>query len=281
MAEILSLFQYQIFVNAVIAAVLSGITCGIVGSYIVAKRIVFISGGITHASFGGIGIALFLGFSPLIGGLVFAAIAAIGVKLLAQKSNIREDSSIAIWWSIGMSIGVIFTKLTKGYTPSIESFLFGSILGVTNFEMILMTILAVLIIAVFVVFYRPILYSAFDEEYARVAGLSIGFINYSLAIIIAITIVLNIRVAGVILIIALMTIPQSIAGLLSKSLGEQMILSSVFGTVGTVMGLYLSYFVDIPSGPSIVLALIILYLLILSISRLKKIKYCKDKIARN
>ncbi|MFV0346628.1 MAG: metal ABC transporter permease [Bacteroidales bacterium] len=279
MTEILSLFQYQMFVNAVVAAILSGITCGIVGSYIVSKRIVFISGGITHASFGGIGLALFLGISPLLGGVFFAALAAIGVKLLSQKSSIREDSSIAIWWALGMSLGVIFTKLTNGYTPSIESFLFGSILGVTNSELLFMLILAIAIIAIFSILYRPILYSAFDESYAKVVGLPVNLINYSLSIVIAVTIVLNIRVAGVILIIALMTIPQAIAGLISKSLGQQMILSSIFGAAAAVLGLYISYFADIPSGPSIVLALIAVYLIVWGFTKFKKSKSCKQQRA--
>ncbi|MFV0482492.1 MAG: metal ABC transporter permease [Bacteroidales bacterium] len=272
MTELFSLFQYNMFVNAIFASILSGISCGIVGSYIVSKRIVFISGGITHASFGGIGLALFLGISPLLGGIVFAAIAAIGVRLLSQRSTIREDSSIAIWWALGMSLGVIFTKLTKGYTPSIESFLFGSILGVTSSELALMVALVAGVTLLFSTFYRPILYSAFDEEYAKVAGLPTNLINYSLSVIIAITIVLNIRVAGVILIIALMTIPQAIAGLLSKSLGRQMLLSSVFGASGSVLGLYVSYFADIPSGPSIVLALICVYIIIWIMTKLKKIR---------
>ncbi len=245
-----------------LASVLAAVSCGIIGTYIVSRRIVFISGGITHASFGGIGMGYFFGMNPLLGAAIFAVFSGIGIQLFSSHGKVREDSSIAIWWSLGMAIGIIFIYLTPGYAPNLMSYLFGSILTVSAGELWLMGALAVLLLLFFTVFYRTILYIAFDEEFARASGLPVGLFNYLLIGLISLTIVLNIRVVGIILILSLLTIPQASANLLTKSFRPMMVLSVVFAFVGSFSGLLFSYWADIPSGATIIFTQVLLFGLI-------------------
>jgi len=259
MDTFLELFSYDFFQKAVLAAVFASISCGIIGSYIVSRRIVFISGGITHASFGGIGLAFLLGFNPLLGAVLFAVAAALGIQFFTKVAEIREDSSIAIWWSLGMALGIIFVFMTPGYTPNLMSYLFGNILTVTSSELWWMLMLNIVIIAFFLLFFRKILYIAFDEEFARTAGLPVTLFNYLTITLIALTVVLNIRVVGIILILSLLTIPQASANLFTKDFGKLLILSSVFAFIGTLLGLFISYFLDIPSGAAIIFTLVLMF----------------------
>lgn len=262
MSEIIELFSYDFFLKAFLAAIFASISCGIIGSYIVARRIVFVSGGITHASFGGIGIAFFLGFNPLLGAVAFAVLAALGIQFFTKVAEIREDSSIAIWWSLGMALGIIFVFMTPGYTPNLTSYLFGNILTVTSSELWWMFLLNVVIVVFFTIFLRQILYIAFDEEFARTAGLPVNLFNYLIMILIALTVVLNIRVVGIILILSLLTIPQASANLFTKDFKKLILLSSVFAFVGTLAGLFISNFMDIPSGAAIIFTLVVMFALL-------------------
>ncbi len=259
MSAIFELFQYDFFLKAFLAAVFASISCGIIGSYIVSRRIVFISGGITHASFGGIGLAFFLGFNPLLGAVLFAVLSALGIQFFTKVAEIREDSSIAIWWSLGMALGIIFIYLTPGYTPNLMSYLFGNILTVSSSELWWMFLLNVVIILFFSLLFRKILYIAFDEEFARAAGLPVALFNYLTMILIALTVVLNIRVVGIILILSLLTIPQATANLYTKDFKKLILLSSVFAFFGTITGLFISYFLDIPSGAAIIFTLVTIF----------------------
>lgn len=259
MNAIIELFQYQFFLKAFLAAVFASLSCGIIGGYIVSRRIVFISGGITHASFGGIGLAFFLGFNPLLGAVLFAITSALGIQFFTKVAEIREDSSIAIWWSMGMALGIIFIFLTPGYTPNLMSYLFGNILTVTIAELWWMFILNIVIIAFFVFFINPILYIAFDEEFAKTAGLPVALFNYLTMVLIALTVVLNIRVVGIILILSLLTIPQATANLFTNNFKNLLLLSSLFAFIGTITGLFVSYFLDIPSGAAIIFTLVIIF----------------------
>jgi len=259
MSAIIELFQYDFFQKAFLAAIFASISCGIIGSYIVSRRIVFISGGITHASFGGIGLAFLLGFEPLLGAALFAILSALGIQFFTKVAEIREDSSIAIWWSLGMALGIIFVFLTPGYTPNLMSYLFGNILTVTSSELWWMFALNVVIIAFFVLLFTKILYIAFDEEFARAAGLPVALFNYLTMTLIALTVVLNIRVVGIILILSLLTIPQATANLYTKDFKKLIVLSSVFAFLGTISGLFISSFLDIPSGAAIIFTLVIMF----------------------
>lgn len=262
MSAIWELFQYDFFLKAFLAAIFASISCGIIGSYIVSRRIVFISGGITHASFGGIGLAFFLGFNPLVGAVLFAVLSAVGIQFFTKVAEIREDSSIAIWWSLGMALGIIFIFITPGYTPNLMSYLFGNILTVTISELWLMFGLNVVIIAIFVLLFHKILYIAFDEEFAKAAGLPVTLFNYMTIVLIALTVVFNIRVVGIILILSLLTIPQATANLFTKDFKRMILLSSLFAFIGTLSGLFISISLDIPSGAAIIFTLVIMFALL-------------------
>ncbi len=259
MNGLLELFQFKFFINAVMAALLSGISCGIAGTYIVARRKVFITGGITHASFGGIGLAYFMGLHPLLGAAVFAIFSAFGIQFFSQKAEVREDSSIAIWWSLGMALGIIFIYLTPGYVPNLMTYLFGSILTVTSSEIWLMVALNVLLAGFFIFFFRPILYISFDEEFAKTSGIPVLLLNYLMMALIALTIVLNIRVVGIILILSLLTIPQATANLFTKSFKNLIFLSTAIAFLGAFSGLMVSYLADIPSGAAIIFTLVLIF----------------------
>ena len=259
MHSILELFSYDFFLHALLASFLAALTCGILGTYIVSRRIVFISGGITHASFGGIGIGYFLGIPPLLGAAVFAVLSGLGIQLFTHQAKLREDSSIAIWWSLGMAVGIIFIYMTPGYAPNLMSYLFGSILTVSVTELWLMGGLSVLLLLIFSFMYRTILYVAFDEDFARTTGIPVNAVNYLLITLVALTIVLNIRVVGIILILSLLTLPQASANLFVSDFRKMMIWSVLFAFLGSFVGLMISFFADIPSGASIIFTLIVLF----------------------
>ncbi len=270
MNDFFELFTYGFFQRALLASVFASLSCGIIGTYIVSRRIVFISGGITHASFGGIGLAFLLGFNPLLGAGIFAVFSALGIQFFAEKGGVREDSSIAIWWSLGMALGVIFVFLTPGYTPNLMSYLFGNILTVSSQEIWAMFVLTIVLAGVFGYWFRYILYIAFDEEFARASGLPVAFFNYLVVVLIALTVVLNIRVVGIILILSLLTIPQATANLFTKDFRKMIILSSIFAFISTITGLVVSYFLNIPSGATIIFVLVFAF----SIMRLLKSFRC-------
>lgn len=269
MTDFIELFSYEFFQKALLATIFASISCGIIGTYIVTRRIVFVSGGITHASFGGIGLAFLIGVDPLIGATVFALLSALGIQFFTEKGGVREDSSIAIWWSLGMALGVMFVFLTPGYTPNLMSYLFGSILTVSTYELWAMIVLIVILLSIFKVWYREILYIAFDEEFARASGLRVSVFNYLLMMLIALTVVLNIRVVGIILILSLLTIPQATANLFTRDFRKIIILAILFGFIGSMSGLMISYFLNIPSGATIIFTLIIMFGLLRLIKLLK------------
>jgi zinc transport system permease protein len=259
MQDFLSLFQFSFFNHALLAGILVSILAGISGTYIVSRKVVFISGGITHASFGGIGMAYFFGLNPFLGAAVFAVLSAIGIEWTTHKAKVREDSAIAILWSLGMAVGIIFVFLTPGYTPNLMSFLFGSILSVTTEDLTAMALLVVIVTSGIVFFYRIVLYTAFDAEYAKTSGLNISLIRYVIAIVNALTIVMSIRIAGIILVLSLFTIPQAIAGVFVSDFKRIIIYSILWGLAGIFIGLIGSYYFNLPSGAIIIFALIMLW----------------------
>jgi zinc transport system permease protein len=223
---------------------------------------VFISGGITHASFGGIGMGYYLGFDPILGAVGFGILSALGIEFFTKKADLREDSAIAMLWSLGMALGVIFIFLTPGYAPNLMSYLFGNILTVSKGELIFLFLLAVFVIGFFLIFYRMIIFVSFDEEFALTNNAPVRLFNALLISLVALTIVLNIRVVGIILVMSLLTIPQAIANLFTKRFDYMIFYSILFGFLGSVGGLTFSYIYDIPSGAAIIFTLILLYGLI-------------------
>lgn len=257
----LELLQYDFFRNAFISTLLIGISCGLVGTYIVAKRMVFISGGITHASFGGLGFSYFLGFPPMAGATLFAVASALGILWLSENKKIREDSLIGIFWSAGMAIGILFIYLSPGYAPNLMSYLFGNILTVTDGQILLSGLLCAGILLFFILFYRPLFYIAFDKEYSHTHHLPIHRIDISISVIIALCVVLCMKLAGIILVISYLTIPQAIAGVFYKNFKQLLIASAIISSLGSLIGLFISAFLNLPSGATIVVCFLFFFII--------------------
>jgi zinc transport system permease protein len=249
----LELLEFEFMRNAVIAGILASIACGVVGSYVVTNRIVFISGGISHTAFGGIGLGYLLGINPIWGAIVFTLAAAVAIGAVSKKTGLREDTTIGIMWAVGMALGVIFIRLTPGYTPDLFSYLFGNILTVPSSDVILMLFLDVLILGAVALLYKQFLALSFDEEFASIVGIPTERLHILLLCLIALTVVLLIRIVGIILVIALLSIPAAIASQYTSNLKRIMLISVLLGVVFTAGGLSISYWLDLASGATIIL----------------------------
>jgi zinc transport system permease protein len=247
--------------NAIMAALLVSIACGVVGSYVVINRIVFISGGISHAAFGGIGLGYFLGINPVLAAVPFSLLSAVSIGLIREKVQVSEDTAIGILWSMGMAIGIIFINLTPGYAPDLMSYLFGSILTVPLTDIYLMLILDFFIVALVYLFRREFLSISFDEEFSRVVGMHSTPIYLLLLALVALSVVVLIKVVGIILVIALLTIPAALAREYTYNLNWMMGIAVILGIILTLMGLGLSYIYNLSSGATIVLVLGVAFIL--------------------
>ncbi|MBQ3071257.1 MAG: metal ABC transporter permease [Tidjanibacter sp.] len=250
-----ALGTYDFLVDALLAAVLSGVACGIVGTYVVTRRLVFLGGGITHASFGGIGIAYHFGLNPIGGAMIFAILSALGIEWAGAKGRIREDSAIGIVWSLGMAIGTLFIFATPGYAPNLMSFLFGDVLTVGHSNIVALEVLVGVLCVVMLLWYRPVMWASFDKDYARSQGVRANLILTAMTVLTAITIVLSIRIVGIVLLISLLTVPAVIASALTKSYPRILLLASLFAVVGNVVGLWVAYEVDFPVGATTIILL--------------------------
>ena len=250
------LLQYGYLSNALTACVLSGIACGIVGTYVVCRRMVFLAGGITHASFGGLGIAFWMGANPIGGALVFAILSALGIEWAGSRGRIREDSAIGIIWSVGMAVGALFMSLRPGYTSGdLSAYLFGSIITVTREDVIALAVVTLLILVGAALWLRPVMYVAFDREFARSRGIRTRVISYLMAALVAVTIVLSIRIMGIVLLISLLTMPVVIVNAFTRSYRRIAAAAPVVAVAGNVAGLAASYHFEVPPGAAIIFTL--------------------------
>lgn len=266
MIEAIMNFHYM--QNAVIAAVIASIICGIIGTIIIEKKLVNMSGGIAHASFGGIGAGYFLGIEPIIGGLFFAVLTSLGVNRIKKTTNAQADTVVNMFWSVGMALGILFIALTPGYPPDMTSYLFGDILTVNDLYIYVMIGLVILgVLTVFSIYNYWKLY-LFDEEYAKIIGINVAVLDLILSVLLAVSIVLLIKVVGVILALAMLTIPPSIAKLFTKRLQSIMLWAGLIGVLVSLSGLTLSYYLNIPSGATIILVSIGLYFIALLVIKL-------------
>lgn len=259
--DILELLHYTFFRHALLGSLFASIACGIIGTYIVTRRLVFISGGITHASFGGIGLGLYAGISPLLSAAVFSVLSAFGVEWLSKRKDMREDSAIAVFWTFGMAVGIIFSFLAPGFTPDLSAFLFGNILTITPTDIWMLATLSVLLILFFTLFLNPIIYIAFDREFARSQRIPVAIFEYLLMMFIALTIVSCLRMVGIVLAISLLTLPQMTANLFTHSFKRIIWLSIAIGYIGCLGGLVISYKLQVPSGAAIIFFSILVYAL--------------------
>ncbi len=250
---ILQALQFDFMRNALMAGVLVSIACGIIGTLVVVNRIVFISGGIAHAAYGGIGLGYFFGFNPVLGAIAFALVSALGMGWVARKTRQRADTIIGVMWAIGMAIGIIAIDLTQGYKADLMSYLFGSILTVPRQDLIIMLVLDLIIGAMVVLFYKELLAISFDPLFATTRNVPVDGLYLMLVGAIALTVVMVMQVVGLIMVIALLTIPAAIAGQFVQDLKQMMLYSSYLGIIFTTVGLWLSYIWDLTSGATIIL----------------------------
>jgi zinc transport system permease protein len=253
---IATIFEYNFVLKSILAALFGSITAGIAGTYIVSRRLVFLSGGVTHASFGGIGLGYFLGINPVLGAVVFGVLSALGIQYLSEKQKVNEDSAIGFLWAFGMAIGIIFVYLTPGYTPNLMSYLFGSLLTISSADLIALMVLSIVLLIFFGIYFRTILYISFDESFARTFSSNVTLYKYILIVLVSLVIVLNIRIAGVVLVLSMLTIPPNIVMLFTRNFRKIMIWSVVTGFFGILAGLSVSWFLNIPTGATVIFVMV-------------------------
>jgi zinc transport system permease protein len=245
--------HFEFMRNAVMAGVLVSVVCGVVGTLIVVNRIVFMSGGIAHAAYGGIGLALYTGMSPILGAGMFSVGASLIIGAVSLKSRHRTDTIIGVIWAVGMAIGVVLVDLTPGYHVDLMSYLFGSILAVPKSDLWFMFPMVLLIVLLVVFFFKEFVAISYDEEFARVRGIPVNMLYLLLFCMIGFSVVMIIRIVGLILVIALLSIPPYIAEKFTTSLGHMMVLSALLGMLFTVTGLWISFSLNLTSGAAIIL----------------------------
>ena len=256
--------QFSFMRNALMAGLLVSIACGIVGTFVVVNRIVFISGGIAHAAYGGIGLAYLFGFNPVLGAILFSLAAALGMGVVQRRTRQRADTIIGVMWSIGMAIGIVSVDLTEGYKADLMSYLFGSILSVPSTDLLIMLLVDITIIILVTLFYKELLAISFDETFSTIENVPVDAIYLILVCMIALTVVMMMRVVGLIMVIALLTMPAAISGQFAKKMKKMMIWASVLGVIFTTTGLWISYFANLTSGATIILVSAVAYVLSLA-----------------
>jgi len=270
----MDIFQYAFMQRALVAAILVGATCSVIGVYVVLKKLAFIGSGIAHSAFGGVALGFLLGLNPIAVAAPFSIATAAGIGLVSKKGRVSEDAAIGIFFASTMALGVIFVGLSKGYSIDLFGYLFGSILAVSTFDLWLILILGLAVVGVVMLLYKEFFFLSFDEELAKVNGLPVQGLYYLLLTLMSVTIVVSIKVVGIILVSALLVIPAAAAFQLTRRFRNMMILSVVLGVVSGVVGLILSYYFNLASGATIVITATIIFFLSLAFSpkRRKKMR---------
>ncbi|HQP72112.1 MAG TPA: metal ABC transporter permease [Methanoculleus sp.] len=272
----LEVLGFEFFRNALLAGVLASIACGIIGTYVVVRRMVSVSGGISHAAFGGVGLGYYLGIDPLLGATVFTVATALGMGALEIRARQQMDTIIGAVWAAGMALGILFVYLTPGFAPDLFSYLFGNILLVPRGDILLMAVLVVIIVAIVSLFYLEFQAVTFDPDYARVMNLPVERLSLLLLVLVALTVVMLIRVVGIILVIALLTIPAAISRLYTGRVWSMMLLATGLGALFTLIGIGLSYVLNVPSGATIILVSTAAYAAALGIRGGRSVRLWRD-----
>jgi zinc transport system permease protein len=248
-----SALQFEFMRNALLASIIISVLCGIIGTLVVVNRLVFMTGGIAHSAYGGIGLGLYTGMSPFLGAGIFAVLNALIMGLVTVKDRDRADTIIGVLWAIGMAAGIIFVNLSHEYNVDLMSYLFGSILSVSKKEIYMSAFFMVLVISWVSLFYKELLAISYDEEFSYVVGIPVLPLYFSTLIFTAISVIIAMRMVGLILVIALISIPPYIAENCTYSLAQMMVLSSLFAMFFAISGLWFSYYFNIPASASIIL----------------------------
>ena len=253
------LLQYSFFTNALMGIVIISIAAAFIGTYIITRRLVSISGGITHACFGGLGLGYYLGVNPIFMASVFAIGASAGVEWMSERYRVREDSATAVVWALGMAIGVLFIFLTPGYVPELNAFLFGNILTISSTDLWAFAIYTLILFVFFAIFYDKIIACAFDRDFARVSHLPVKFISYVMTAMVAVCIVLTIRLVGIMLLMSMLTLPQMIAEMFAPRFKMMVLLSMLISMVCGVAGLFISAMINVPCAAIIVILFAVVF----------------------
>ena len=265
-----AILDFRFMQFALLACLLASVGCGIIGSFVVVKRVGSLAGGIAHAVLAGMGIAFFFGGSPMIGATVMALLSAFLIAHIKFRWKQDEDILIAAFWSVGMAVGVLFISQTPNYNINLMSYLFGNILLVSGLDLVRMLVLDIVIIIFVKLFYQQFLAAAFDEEYARLRGVNVELFDIIMLSMIALTVVLLVQIVGLILVIALLVLPAATAAQFSHSLTRMMFIAVILSIVQTFTGLAISYQPDLPSGAVMIVLAGIIYIISIAIkSRLK------------
>ncbi|MBP8676469.1 MAG: metal ABC transporter permease [Methanoculleus sp.] len=272
----LEVLGFEFFRNALLAGVFASIACGIIGTYVVVRRMVSVSGGISHAAFGGVGLGYYLGIDPLLGATVFTVATALGMGVLEIRARQQMDTIIGAVWAAGMALGILFVYLTPGFAPDLFSYLFGNILLVPQGDVLLMAVLVAIIVAIVGLFYLEFQAVTFDPDYARVMNLPVERLSLLLLVLVALTVVMLIRVVGIILVIALLTIPAAISRLYTGRVWSMMLLATGLGALFTLIGIGLSYVLNVPSGATIILVSTAAYAAALGIRGGRSVRLWRD-----
>ncbi len=249
----MEILEYTFIRNGLLAGVLASVACGIIGSLVVSKRIVSLCGGIAHASFGGVGLGYLLRFDPSLGALLFGALSSCGIGFITKKTKHPEDTSVAIIWAVGMSLGILFIALSRGYAPDLFTYLFGNILAVSRADLVSIVLLDLGVLSVVALFYREIVAVCFDEEFAKLRGMKVFPLYMMMLLLVSLTIVVLIKVVGIILVIALLSLPAATTAKFTRTLKGMMVASASLSMALIILGLVVSYLLDLPSGATIIL----------------------------
>jgi zinc transport system permease protein len=274
LGSFLEMFEYEFMRRAIYAGLLASVVFGIIGSYVVVKRIVFIAGGIAHASFGGVGLSFYLEWDrdtgPIIGAALFALASALGIGVLNKETLEREETTIGIVWAVGMALGALFIAMTPGYAISPSSYLFGNILFLKSLDLQLLSILVGIVIISTILLYHKLQATAFDEEFSTVVGIHTTVLHLYYLCLVALTIVLLIKFLGVILVLAMLTIPASLVGRFTHDLRWIMFFSSILSGIFIIGGLWTSFIWDTATGATIVIESAIIYLVVVLFHQMRK-----------
>lgn len=268
------ILAYTFFQHALLGALLASVLCAVVGTYVVTRRLVIAGGGMAHASLGGVGLGAYFGFSPLLGASVFAMASGLGIRLISRRRDVREDSAVAMVWTFGMAVGILFSYLAPGFMADLPAYLFGDILSISRADLVMLTALTALAVVFYVTLRSAIISVACDSGFARTQGLPVGFIETALTLLTALTIVACLHMVGIVMVISLLSVPQMTAALFVRTYNGMVWLSALLAFVGCVGGLLLSYYADVPGGASIIVVSIAIYALCRAIkSRLRSSTY--------
>lgn len=253
------ILTYTFFQNALIGALLASLLCAVVGTYVVTRRLVIAGGGMAHASLGGVGMGAYFGFSPLLGAALFAVASGLGINRLSHTHGVREDSAIAMLWTFGMAVGILFAYLAPGFMTDLPAYLFGDILSISRLDLLVLGVLTLVAVAFYLMLRGTLIMVACDRAFARTQGIPVAGVEAAMTVLTALTIVACLHMVGIVMVISLLSVPQLTAALFVKTYDRMVWLSAVFAYAGCLGGLWLSYAADVPGGASIILVSIAIY----------------------